>query len=106
MIRLTFVLSLICFASLLPAQTAGGLPAPPSRRLPAWWLDEGLVMAGSWESPSFRLRRTTDETRESILDGWRREHSDEFVRKLKDLGVNFVMIPIYKGFGLATERSA
>ena len=106
MTSLKLALSLICFGSLMPAQKADSLPAPPAQRLPAWWLEEGLVMAGSWESPSFRLRRASEESREAILEGWQHEQSEEFARKLKDLGVNFVMIPIYKGFGLAEERSA
>jgi hypothetical protein len=66
-------------------------------------------MAGSWEPLIFRVRRDgsdgytpTAEQRDAYL----REHSPEMIARLKDLGVNFVMMHCYKGAGLSAERES
>ena len=62
---------------------------------PAWMDQPGIVMAGSWEEPSFRARRMgrTDYTLPADLQAqYAREHTPEMIAQLKDLGVNFVMI--------------
>lgn len=66
-------------------------------------------MAGSWEPLLLRVRRDgrggyepTAEQRSAYL----REHSPEMIARLKDLGVNFVMMHCYKGAGLAAERES
>ena len=66
-------------------------------------------MAGSWEPLSFRVRRDgrsdftpTDEQRAA----YSREHSPEMISRLKDLGVNFIMMHCYKGAGLVAERES
>jgi hypothetical protein len=76
---------------------------------PGWLRDEGIVMAGSWEPLLFRVRRDgrdgyvpTAEQRNDYL----REHGPEMVARLKDLGVNFIMMHCYKGAGLAAERES
>ena len=90
-------------------------------RRPEWLRREGLVMAGSWEQMTFRVRRgrrgDTPPEWEAANDGrdyrptpqqveaWRRERSDETIERLKRLGVNFVMIPAYKGAGMVAERN-
>jgi hypothetical protein len=74
---------------------------------PGWMDKPGIVMAGDWEEPSFRGRRAgrLDFTLPpEKLAGYQREHSREMVAKLKDLGVNFLMIHCYKGAGLQTEQ--
>ena len=90
---------LLFLVGLAPFQTRA-LDRPP-------WMDNpGIVMAGDWEEPSFRGRRSgrTDFTLPpEKLAGYQREHSREMVARLKDLGVNFLMIHCYKGAGLATE---
>ena len=35
---------------------------------------------------------------------WNQEHSEELARRLKEMGFNFAMIPLYKGGGLKAER--
>lgn len=74
---------------------------------PAWMDEPGIVMAGSWEEPTFRARRMgrLDYTLppERLAD-YAREHSPEMIAQLKALGVNFVMIHCYKGAGMETER--
>ena len=99
------VLSLLLFAC--PAR-AEPLTLPLSQR-PEWLRRDGLVMAGSWEPLLFRVRRDggsgftpTEEQQTAYL----REHSPEMIARLKDLGVNFVMMHCYKGAGLAAERES
>jgi len=90
-------------------------PAPaeprtlPLNQRPDWLRRDGIVMAGSWEPLSFRVRRDgrsgftpTEEQRAAYL----REHSPEMIARLKDLGVNFVMMHCYKGAGLLAERES
>jgi hypothetical protein len=82
------------------------MPAPALDR-PEWMDQPGIVMAGSWEEPSFRARRMgrTDYTLPADLQAqYAREHTPEMIAQLKDWGVNFVMIHCYKGAGLKTER--
>jgi hypothetical protein len=73
------------------------------------WMDEpGIVMAGNWEEPSFRARRmgqTNFMLPPEKLAAYRREHSPEMIARLKDWGVNFLMIHGYKGAGMATEAA-
>jgi hypothetical protein len=66
-------------------------------------------MAGSWEPLLFRVRRDGSDSYTPTVaqrDAYLREHSPEMVARLKDLGVNFVMMHCYKGAGLATERES
>jgi hypothetical protein len=81
----------------------------PFKDRPEWLRREGIVMAGSWEPLVFRVRRDgsdgyipTPEQRAAYA----REHSPEMVARLKSLGVNFVMMHCYKGFGLSAERES
>ena len=116
----------VCFAALcivlcpfqLYTQTTSQLLDPPRQHRPAWWRDEGVVMAGAWEPLSYRLRGAGWADRDiggiwafdrwtnydQKLKAWRLEHSEETARQFKDLGFNLIMIPLYKGFGLETER--
>jgi hypothetical protein len=95
-------LSLFCAAALATMVV-------PSRALdrPEWMDQPGIVMAGSWEEPSFRARRMgrTDYTLPPKEQAeYAREHTPEMIAQLKDLGVNFVMIHCYKGAGFKTEH--
>ncbi|MCK4967330.1 beta-galactosidase, partial [bacterium] len=67
------------------------------------WLQEGIIMAGNWEPLIFRTRRG-HYLREDYIERYINEHSEETVKKLKNLGVNFVMTHAYKGFGLEAEK--
>ena len=74
---------------------------------PQWMDSPGIVMAGNWEEPTFRARRMgrLDYTLPpDKIEAYQREHSPEMIARLKDLGVNFVMIHCYKGAGMQTER--
>ena len=100
----TAVLSL-CWCGAVRAED---LTLPLDQR-PDWLRREGIVMAGSWEPLLFRVRRDGrdgDEPTAEQRDAYRREHDPEMVARLKDLGVNFVMMHCYKGAGLAAERES
>ncbi len=98
------VLSL-CLWSIAQAES---LTLPMDQR-PAWLRQEGIVMAGSWEPLLFRVRRDGRDSYTPTAEqrsAYRREHGPEMVARLKDLGVNFVMMHCYKGAGLAAERES
>ena len=98
------VITLLFFA-LAGATRAETLTLPRDKR-PEWLSKEGLVMAGSWEPLPFRVRRDGSPgytpTAQQTAD-YRREHSQEMIRRLKALGVNFIMTHCYKGGGLELE---
>jgi len=76
---------------------------------PQWLARDGIVMAGSWEPLMFRVRRDGapgDTPTPEQQEAYQREHSPEMVARLKDLGVNFVMIHCYKGAGLEAEAES
>lgn len=81
----------------------------PRKERPEWLRRDGIVMAGSWEPLLFRVRRDGSEgytpSPEQRSD-YVREHSREMLSELKELGVNFVMMHCYKGFGLSAERKS
>jgi len=84
------------------------LTLPRSKR-PGWLQREGIVMAGSWEPLIHRVRRDGSKGYEPTPEqraAYEREHSPEMVAKLKALGVNFVMMHAYKGYGLEAERES
>jgi beta-galactosidase GanA len=70
---------------------------------PAWLKDEPLIIVGNWDSMSiFRRRVGGNPTWQE--DDYQKEHSEETVRKLKELGVTLAVIHFYKGFGLEAEK--
>ena len=79
----------------------------PVDQRPGWVRRDGIVMAGSWEPLQFRVRRDghdgyTPDTLQSAA--YAQEHTPEMIERLKELGVNFVMMYCYKGAGLAAEQ--
>ena len=90
---------LLSLLSLAPLPT-GALDRPG-------WMDKpGIVMAGSWEAPAYRGRgagRMDFTLPPDKVAAYEREHSPEMIARLKELGVNFLMIHGYKGAGMATE---
>jgi hypothetical protein len=97
----------------LPGFPGKSFPEPLRQKRPAWWREQGLVMAGvNWESLLPRLRFGSAGQPQAFMDYdekmaiWRREHSEEVAQRLKDMGFNFLMIPLYKGGGLKAERTS
>jgi len=81
----------------------------PADERPAWLQEEGIVMAGSWEPLLFRVRRDGSSGYTPTAQqraAYQREHRPQMVARLKDLGVNFVMMHCYKGGGLEAERAS
>jgi len=80
-----------------------GAPKPVGIPTPSWLQDEPLIIVGNWDSmPIFRRRVGGNATFQE--DQYRKEQTEETVRKLKDLGVTMAVIHFYKGFGLAAEK--
>jgi len=99
------VVILFCVVSTLNAEP---LTLPEEKR-PDWLQRDGIVMAGSWEPLLFRVRRDGSDGYTPTAEqraAYRREHSPEMVARLKDLGINFVMMHCYKGAGLEAERQS
>ena len=99
-------------AEVLPENNEVPHPAKPRHR-PQWWREDGLVMAGlDWESMLIRLRGGNPNFPQAFVSYdenvaiWRHEHSRKIAVRLKEMGFNFVMIPLYKGGGLKTERNS
>jgi hypothetical protein len=70
---------------------------------PAWLHETPIVVVSNHDSmPIFRRRVGGNTTWQ--LEDYEREHTEEAVRKLKELGVTMVITHFYKGFGLEAER--
>jgi hypothetical protein len=99
LIVLTFMLVVLGCASAIPP-AASRSPDIPT---PSWLRDEPLIIVGNWDSmPIFRRRAGGNTTWQE--DDYRKEQTEETVKKLKELGVTMVVIHLYKGFGLAAEK--
>ncbi|MGH9326775.1 MAG: hypothetical protein ACRD2B_08845 [Terriglobia bacterium] len=96
-----------------PTAREVSLPQVTHQQRPAWWREQGLVMAGvDWEALLPRLRAGSFDRSEAFKDYdekmaiWRSEHSEAIARRLKEMGFNFLMIPLYKGGGTKAERQS
>ena len=86
-------------ALFLLAAAAEAQPLPRAN----WLESEPLIITGNWDDmPIFRHRVGGNPVWQE--DEYRREHTEEAVQKLKDLGVTMAVIHFYKGFGLDAER--
>ncbi len=84
-----------------PASTEPDASGPLRR--PQWLREEPLVIVGNWDSmPIFRRRVGGNPVWQE--DDYRKEHEEETILKLKELGVTMAVIHFYKGFGLAAEN--
>jgi len=91
------VKQICCFVSLLAWCAAEG-----DAQKPEWLGKEPLVIVGNWDSmPIFRLR--VGGAAPDMAEEYARQHTEEAVVKLKELGVTMGVIHFYKGFGLAAE---
>lgn len=101
-LRIFFVFLAVC--SCLYAQIGNATwatPVPKNFEEPAWW-DQGVVFVGNWEPLVFRLRKGGDLPVD-VAERYQREHTEETVLKLKELGVNMILTHFYKT-GLDSER--
>jgi len=82
---------------------AGGTAAAEERKArPEWLAKEPLITVGNWDSMPFFARRVGGQSVDMEQD-YARQHTEDAVRKLKDLGVTMAVIHFYKGFGLKAE---
>ncbi len=105
---------ILCAVALLWLSSGWGCRRPPAPAelpetggevsvRPSWIRREPLIIAGNWDSmPIFRRRAGGNTTWQE--EDYAREHTEETVRKLKELGVTMAIIHFYKGFGLAAEK--
>ncbi len=101
-------LFLFLFLSFVPFANSEILTLPLEER-PEWFREEGIVMAGSWEPLIFRVRRDGNESyvpAPEQIKAYEIEHSQEMIHRLKELGVNFIMMHCYKGFGTEHEKES
>lgn len=70
-----------------------------------FWHEQQWRMAGMWEPKMFLLRRG-DSALCDIEEMWRETHSDEYIARLKSLGINLCHIHFHKGYGLEHERES
>jgi len=78
--------------------------AQESKSRPEWLGNEPLIIVGNWDTtPIFRRRVGGQPV--YLDETYLGEHSEETVRKLKELGVTLAIIHFYKGFGLKAEAS-
>lgn len=70
---------------------------------PSWLAEEPLIIVGNWDTAHiFRVRKGGNPVWHE--DDYVREHTEEAVQKLKEMGVTMAVIHFYKGFGLEAER--
>ena len=95
---LSVLISPLSFSRAAAAQKAA---APKPR--PAWLKGTPLVLVSNHDSmPIFQRRRGGNPTWQE--EDYEKEHTEEAIEKLKDLGVTLVIVHFYKGFGLEAER--
>jgi len=80
-----------------PAQNAAAQPRP------SWLHTMPIVTVSNHDSmPIFRRRVGGNPTWQE--EDYEREHTEEAIDKLKELGVTVVIVHFYKGFGLEAEK--
>jgi hypothetical protein len=81
---------------------AGQNPSLPKPR-PSWLHDGPIILVSNHDSMHI-FRRRVGGNPVWQEDDYEKEHTEEAVRKLKELGVTVVIVHFYKGFGLQAER--
>lgn len=65
--------------------------------------NEGLRVFGAWEPLSFRMRTCTDKPTCRMEDDYAWEHTEEFIKGLKERGFNLFITHFSKGRGITAE---
>ena len=70
---------------------------------PKWIPDYPIVFVGNWDAmPIFRRRVGGNPVWQE--DDYKKEHTEEAVKKFRDMGITMAVIHFYKGFGLKAEK--
>lgn len=103
-IRFSLLTACLAVAGCSRSPRAAGTPVNGGPiAAPAWLKNEPLVVVGNWDSMAIFRRRVGGSPTWQEED-YRKEHNEETVKRLKDLGVTLAVIYFYKGFGLEAER--
>jgi hypothetical protein len=70
---------------------------------PAWVSQDPVVIVGNWDAMAI-FRRRVGANPVWQEDDYNKQHSEEAVKTLKDMGVTMAIIHFYKGFGLVAEK--
>jgi hypothetical protein len=79
------------------------IPVEKTFPRPAWITQEPLVFVGEWDAMAI-FRRRVGGNPVWQEDDYYNDHSEEAVKKLKDMGVTMAIIHFYKAFGLEAEK--
>ena len=91
-INLLIVLSCLCIAY---------HPTGVAQQIRNSWIHDGIVATSDMEALTFILRSGGSPA--DAVEKWNTQRSEEAVRKLKQIGVNFAIINFHKGAGLKAE---
>jgi len=69
---------------------------------PAWFGERPIIFVGNWDSAPI-LQRRWGRASVDYEATYRRMHTEETVRKMKEQGITLVVTHFYKGFGLEAE---
>ncbi len=95
------IVALSVHPRLAPKASEQGSGSPRNRA--AWLRETPIILVSNHDSmPVFRRRVGGNPTWQE--EDYEKEHTEEAIRKLKDLGVTVVIVHFYKGFGLEAER--
>ncbi len=90
-------------ASAVFGQDVGWRKSSPAKPRPSWLHNTPLVIVSNHDSmPIFQRRRGGNPTWQE--EDYEKEHTEEAIEKLKELGVTLVIVHFYKGFGLVAEK--
>jgi hypothetical protein len=92
-------------AALIESSCSVAVSAEQPKSRPAWLHDTPIVLVSNHDSMPIFRRRAGGNTVWQEDEYFNKEHSEEAVRKLKELGVTVVVTHFYKGFGLEAERA-
>jgi len=84
-------------------KTNAGLIDEKNLPRPSWIPQYPLVFVGNWDAmPIFRRRVGGNPVWQE--EDYYKEHTEEAVKKFKDMGVTMAILHFYKGFGLEAEQ--
>lgn len=70
---------------------------------PEWISEYPMVFVGNWDAAPI-FKRRVGGTPVWQEDYYYKEHTEEMVKKLKDMGVTMFLLHFYKGFGIEAEK--
>ena len=91
-------------ASHLPAVSMAAAEPGPDSLPRARWLENGIIDAGGNHEPYIFVVRRGAERRDAY-EQQQRDQSEALIRRLKDQGIEIFHTHLYKGFGMAAEKT-